>query len=159
MSLSILCSRTRTPRLWDVICGNSCIKSPGCIHLIAFVDFNSSRQKRSVVSGRILFAVFGISGRVLQRKDPAFALKHYKSMRLYLARNLKSWCNFFGPIKPVSLRKLPPSRNAVINRDGGIVSHTAMRYRSRVTTAKWRVGARKCSILSSANFHCYTWER
>ena len=36
--------------------GNSCIKSPGCIHLIAFVD---------LVSGRIPFAVFGISGRVL----------------------------------------------------------------------------------------------
>ena len=42
------------------------------------------------------------------------------------------------------------------SEEGGIVSHTAMRYRSRVTTAKWRVGARKCSILSSANFHCYT---
>ena len=36
--LVILCSRTRSPRLWDVIRGNSCIKSPGCIHLIAFVD-------------------------------------------------------------------------------------------------------------------------
>ena len=38
MSLFILCSRTRTPRLWDFIRGNNCIKSPGCIHLIAFVD-------------------------------------------------------------------------------------------------------------------------
>ena len=26
-----VCSRTRSPRLWDVNCGNSCIKSPGCI--------------------------------------------------------------------------------------------------------------------------------
>ena len=46
-------------------------------------------------SGRILFAVFGISGRVLWRKDPAFALKyHYKSMWQYLARNLKADVNF-----------------------------------------------------------------
>ena len=47
-------------------------------------------EKRSVVSRRILFAVFGIRGRVLWRKDPAFALKHYKSMWQYLARNLIS---------------------------------------------------------------------
>ena len=44
MSLFILCSRTRTPRLWDVIRGNSCIKSPGCIHLIAFVDLVRDRK-------------------------------------------------------------------------------------------------------------------
>ena len=44
MSLFILCSRTRTPRLWDVIPGNSCIKSPGCIHLIAFVDLVRDRK-------------------------------------------------------------------------------------------------------------------
>ena len=44
MNLCILCSRTRTPRLWDVIRGNSCIKSPGCIHLIAFVDLVRDRK-------------------------------------------------------------------------------------------------------------------
>ena len=38
MSLFILCSRTRSLTLWDVIRGNSSIKSPGCIHLIAFVN-------------------------------------------------------------------------------------------------------------------------
>ena len=70
MNLFILCSRTRSPRLWDVIRGNSCIKSPGCIHLIAFVDLVPIATEK----------VFGISGRVLQTKDPAFALKHYKSM-------------------------------------------------------------------------------
>ena len=33
-----------TPRLWDVIRGNSCMKSPGCIHLIAFVDLVRDRK-------------------------------------------------------------------------------------------------------------------
>ena len=81
----------------------------------------SSRQKRSVVYGRILTAVFGISGRVLWRKDPAFALKPYKSMWQYLARNLKADVNFFNsPIKLVSLRKLAPSRNAVFNHQTGM---------------------------------------
>ena len=37
-----------------------------------------------------------------------------------LARNLKSLCNFFSPIKHVSLRKLAPSRNAVFNDQTGM---------------------------------------
>ena len=35
-----ICSRTRSPRLWDVNCRNNC-KIPG-LYLIAFVDFKSS---------------------------------------------------------------------------------------------------------------------
>ena len=41
----------------------------------------------------LYFSVFGISGRVLWRKDPAFLLKHYKSMWQYLARNFKTDLN------------------------------------------------------------------
>ena len=55
MSLFILCSQTRTPRLWDVIRGNSCIKSPGCIHLITFVDLVRDREGQYLVEYYLLY--------------------------------------------------------------------------------------------------------
>ena len=58
--LVYLCSRTRSPMLSDVNRGNSCI----WLHLLTKFK---SQQKRSVVSGRILF---GIDGRVLWVHDP-----------------------------------------------------------------------------------------
>ena len=99
MSLFILCSRMLVYFMF-------CIKSPGCIWLqfVDLVPIATEKVNSRVVSGRILLvfdrilltfsAVFGISERVLWRKDPAFALKHYKSMWQYLVRNLKADVNF-----------------------------------------------------------------
>ena len=59
ISLFILCSRTRSPRLWDVISGNSCIKSPGCIYLIAFVDLVPiAREKVSSIRSNTICCIW-----------------------------------------------------------------------------------------------------